>query len=290
MSPARVALLISFLAIATHPLPAQTPPNPIPEAIQKACDPNYKPYTPGGPITGGSGGPTPYSVALCEHGIDTSEQSLITALSNSDPIVRSLAANQLLAEHDYQARPAIEKALSSETDDRAKVGIAFALAGIGDPVGAKTLESMCSDASLPVDITVMAVRQIAMTKYSFSYLVSTEKCADVVLSKLDSVSQDYQRIELLSVLPSMIHDVPKDKADRMVTDAQNLLVSKDVGIRMQASMALTDMGSTASIEAIRSAMERETIPALRAVHQRNLDKLLKLQQQGANPAPANPPH
>jgi HEAT repeat protein len=283
-----VKTLLFALTLTVASCSAQTPFNSISPDIQKACDPNYKPYTPGGPITGGSGGPTPYSVALCEYGIDTSEQSLITALSNSDPIVRSLAANQLLAEHDYQARPAIEKALSSETDDSTKVGIASALAGRGDPVGAKTLESMCSDASLPVDITVMAVRQIAMAKYSSSYPVSTGKCADVVLSKLDSVSQDYQRIELLSVLPSMIHDVPKDKADHLVADAQNLLLSKDLTTRTSASRALADMGSTDSIELIRSAMQRETNRLTRADYQRDLDTLLKLQQQGAPTTPTNP--
>lgn len=245
------------------------------------------PHYTGGPITGG---PKPYSDVLREHGIDTSEPSLIAALSNSDPLVRSTAAYQLLAEHDYLARPAIVKALSAETDNQAKMGIASALVGFGDPVGAKTLESMCTDATLPVDVTFRVVQQIAMVRLSQPKLVSVGKCADVVLAAFDSANQDYQRRELVSVLPSMIHDVPKDKADRMVTVAQNLLTAKEPATRMGAGDALAQMGSTASIESLRNAIQNEPDHNIREWHQRNLDKLLKLQQQAAPTSPANTSH
>jgi HEAT repeat protein len=237
----------------------------------------------------GEGGPRTIPDVLLRHGIDKSEPSLISALSNSDPFVRIAAANQLIVNRNYLAMPAIEKTLSTETDNRAKMCIASLLVSLGDPVGAKTLESMCTDASLPIDDTVHVVQKIESAERSNPNLISEGKCADVVLPALENASQDYQRSELVSVLPSMVHDVTKDKTDRMVIDAQNLLVSKDGGTRMQASMALTNMGSTASIEAIRSAMERETDPNIRAVHQRNLDKLLKLQQQETLAAPRNLP-
>jgi HEAT repeat protein len=194
-----------------------------------------------------------------------------------------------LAEHDYLARPEIEKALSAETDNQAKTGIASVLVGMGDPVGSRTLESMCADASMPVDDTVRVVQQIAMTRLSHPNLVSTGTCADVVLTALDHVSENIQRQEILSILPLMVHDVPKDKADRMVAGAQKLLTDKVSSTRMSASDALAEMGSTASIESIRNAIQSEPDPGFRAWHQRNLDKLLKLQQQGAPAAPANPP-
>jgi HEAT repeat protein len=211
---------------------------------------------------------------LLVHGVDKSEPSLISALSNNDPFVRIAAAARLIEQHDYLARPAIEKTLSTEKDNRAKMCIASALVGLGDPTGASTLESMCTDASLPIDDTVHVVQMIESAQRSNPKLLSAGKCADVVLSELDSVSEDYQRQELLSVLPSMIHDVPKDKADRMVTDAQNILASKDVTTRMRASDVLADMGSTASMDLIRSAMDRETDPFMRARHQNNYLKLL----------------
>jgi hypothetical protein len=279
MSPTNVALLVSLLAIATHPLPAQTPLNTVSADVQKACDPNYKPSTDG--LI--SGGLMPFSVALCEHGIDTSESSLIAALKNSDPEVRSLAAAELAEKHDDLAKPAIENALSAETNTRTRIDIAASLVSMGDPVGAEILNRMCTDASLPVEDTVTVVQQIAMANHS------TGICADVALDAIEHASQDYQRWDLITVFPSIYKDVPKEKAGRMVTDAQNLLESQDVTTRIRASQALAEMGSTASIDLIRSAIINEPDPGIRAWHQLNLDKLLKLQQQDVPTAPANTP-
>jgi hypothetical protein len=280
MSPTNVALVVSLLAIATHPLPAQTPLNTVSADVQKACDPNYKPST-DGLISGG--GLMPFSVALCEHGIDTSEPSLIAALKNSDPEVRSLAAAELAEKHDDLAKPAIENALSVEINIRARIGIAASLVSMGDPVGAKILNGMCTDASLPVEDTVTVVQEIAMAHHS------TGICADVVLDVIEYASQDYQRMDLLTVFPSIYKDVPKEKAGRMVTDAQNLLESQDVTTRIRASQALAEMGSTASIDFIRTAIINEPNPDIRAWHQLNLDKLLKVQQQDVPTVPANTP-
>jgi hypothetical protein len=284
MSPTNVALLVSILAIATHPLPAQTPLNPVSADVQKACDPNYKPSTDGF----NSGGVMPFSVALCEHGIDTSGPSLIAALKNSDPEVRSLAAaelaeKQLAEKQDDLAKPAIENALSAETNTRARIDIAASLMNIGDPVGAKILNGMCTDASLPVEDTVTVVQQIAMANHP------TGICADVVLDAVEHASQDYERMDLITIFPLIYKNVSKEKAGRMVTDAQNLLESQDVTTRMRASQALAEMGSIASIDLIRTAIINEPNPDIRAWHQPNLDKLLKLQQQNVPTAPVNTP-
>ena len=195
-----------------------------------------------------------------------------------------------MADRDLSATPAIEQALSTETNNQARVNIASALASAGDPIGAKYLETMCSDASLPDTVILRVVHSLAVANFSHPQLASPGKCADAVLSALESGSESYQRAALVTAFPSMYKDVPKDKAERMVADAQNLLGDNDSSVRMVTSQALADMGSTDSIELIRNAMERETDPALRAVHQRNLDKLLKLQRQSAPAAPANPQH
>jgi HEAT repeat protein len=223
-------------------------------------------------------GITPAADILHAHGIDTSEPSLIAALNNSDPQLRSLAAAQLTHAHDFQARSAVEKALSTETNTQARIGMASALANIGDPVGARHLESMCSDATLPVEVIVRAEREVAMAHSDRPSLTSPAKCANVILAAIETVSESYQRAELLTALASMVHEVPSDQASRMVADAQNLLQDKDANTRMRASEALADMGSTASIEAIRNAIQNESNPTARAFQQRNLDTLQKLQQ------------
>jgi HEAT repeat protein len=109
-------------------------------------------------------------------------------------------------------------------------------------------------------------------------LTSPAKCANVILAAIETVSESYQRAELLTALASMVHEVPSDQASRMVADAQNLLQDKDANTRMRESEALADMGSTASIEAIRNAIQNESNPTARAFQQRNLDTLQKLQQ------------
>ncbi|RZU43082.1 hypothetical protein BDD14_4702 [Edaphobacter modestus] len=80
----------------------------------------------------------PFSVTLCEPGVDASEPSLIAALKNSNPEVRSLAAAELAEKHEDLAKPAIENALSAETNTRARIDIAASLVSMSDPVGAKT--------------------------------------------------------------------------------------------------------------------------------------------------------
>jgi HEAT repeat protein len=227
--------------------------------------------------------PTPFAVSLRAHGIDTSKQSLVAALSNRDPVVRSLAANQLVADHDYLDKPAIEKALAAETDNQTRVGIASALASIGDPVGTRQLESMCTNATLPIDVTVHAVQQLAMVQRSYPKLASAGRCAETVLVALEGASEEYQQRELVSILPVLVRGLPQSTTDRVAADAQNLLTANEPATRMSASDALAQMGATSSTPALRSAIQSEKDPGVRAWHQRNLDKLLKLSNSAATP-------
>src|SRR5271166_5133596 len=80
---------------------------------------------------------------LKSYGIELSERSLLAALRNSNPRVRVLAAHQLQSDHDTDAIPAIDSALSAEKDPRAGVGIATALSALHDPRGTVYLQEMC---------------------------------------------------------------------------------------------------------------------------------------------------
>jgi len=242
-------------------------------------------------IYGGSGpgSLTSFADALREHGIDTSRPSLIAALNNSNPFVRSTAAAQLMANRDYLAEPAVEKVLSTETDINARIDIASALIGLDDPVGTKQLETLCSDPSQPENVTIKATQQLAMAHRSIQKPPSTEKCADRVLVVFDSDNGAFIRDTILLLLPGMYHNASKDKADHMIVIAQSMLGDPSTVTRMRAGEALAEMGSTSSIEVIRSTMEHESDPNTRRWLQRNLDTLQKLQQQAARATPANTP-
>jgi hypothetical protein len=278
MLATNVALLVSLFAATAVRTPGQSHLNEVSPDLQKACDPYYKPVENGDRVGGGL---MSLAADLCEHGIDVSEPSLIAALKNTDPEVRSLAAAELAEKHNDLAKPDIENALSAETNTRARIYIAASLMSMRDPIGAKVLDGMCTDASLPIEDTVTVVQQIAMANHP------TGICADVVLDAVEHANQDYERMDLLTIFPLINKNVPKEKAARMVADAQNLLGSQDVSTRMRASQALAELGSIASIDSIRTAIINEPNPDIRAWHQPNLDKLLKLQQQNVQPSPAN---
>jgi len=61
--------------------------------------------------------------------------------------------------------------------------------------------------------------------------------------------------------------VPKEKADRMVTDAQNLLADESPSTRMEAGRALAEMDSTASIDLMRNAIQKEPGSGIRLMLQ-----------------------
>jgi hypothetical protein len=162
-------------------------------------------------------------VPLCAKGIDLSEPSLVRALSNSDPTVRGLAALELISDRHFEDELRIESALSAESDDRARIEIAYALASAGFPAGAAHLEKMCMDASLPFDVYASALRQFAAAQLVNPGRILTSDCADLALTKLENATESYQRDTLVSLLPLMFHEVPQDEADRMIADAKKLL-------------------------------------------------------------------
>ncbi|MGA2437576.1 MAG: HEAT repeat domain-containing protein [Acidobacteriaceae bacterium] len=279
MSSLRVVLLISLLAIATSPLPAQTPEgtDTYSDSI-KACSRLDKSLDRA----------KSYTDFLRAHGVEISEPSLIAALQNDIPEIRMNAVVKLLADCDLHSIPAIEKALSTEEDNTTRANIAGALASFGDPVGAKYLAAACTDPSLPTLAMSAAVHGLALAHYSHPQFTSPAVCADTVLNLFDS--RPDSKIDMIELFAAMYHEVSQSQADRMVADAQSLLQSDNASSRMAGSDVLASLGSTASIDLIRSTMERETEPAIRSVLQESLDTLMKLQQSAAPAAPANPPH
>ena len=109
--------------------------------------------------------PVPLPDALRSRGItDLSEQSLRGALRHRDPAVRSLAANELAAEHFTDALPEIEQALSIEKNPQAEANIAEALCALHDAKGVEHLKTVCADSSLPAVNLIPALRVLQLTQ------------------------------------------------------------------------------------------------------------------------------
>jgi len=199
--------------------------------------------------------------SLRAHGIDLSESSLIAALQNNDPEVRSLAVAKLLEDHDLQSVSSIEKVLSAETNSNAKVEIAGALASFGDPLGAKYLVAMCTDPSLPTLAMSAAVHGLALAHYSHPQFTSPAVCADTVLDLFDN--RPDSKVDMVELFAAMYHEVSQSQADRMFADAQSLLQSDSLSSRIVGSDILASLGFTAALDLLHTAMESATDPVER---------------------------
>src|SRR4051794_759004 len=108
--------------------------------------------------------PATVTQKLREHHIGLTKSDLVTALHNSDAEVRALAAQQLVDERAKDTTDAIAEALALETDAKAEVNIAYALAQLGDQRGIASLTKTCGASDRPGWIRVRAASYLATTK------------------------------------------------------------------------------------------------------------------------------
>jgi HEAT repeat protein len=216
-----------------------------------------------------SGALKPFAESLRSHGIEISEPSLISALRNGDPEVRSLAALKLAEDHHFGATPSIEAALSVERVPSARIGLASALWTLQDPKGADHLRSMCSDSSLSIYVIVDVVRSLNVINES------SAPCAGFILSYLDTHKDSESRSVALWAFSSMYRWVPRGDADRMAAMLQEMLRAQDPSVRLGASHALVEIGQHSFAQAISDAMSKEQYPNVRASLQRDLAVLEK---------------
>jgi len=197
---------------------------------------------------------------LSSYGIDLSRQSLVAALSNKDPKVRSLAANQLVQDGDQDAIPSIEAALAIEKDPHARMGIAAALSAVPDSKGVESLQAMCNDTTLPFRMQLAAVQTLQIA-HSPSGV-----CADAMLGSLNRAEDAGYRDVILTVLPAMYIELPRDQSGRIVSLVEELLRDRapQSSVRIAASSALAQIGSASSVEVIRAAIVREQDPVVRS--------------------------
>jgi hypothetical protein len=207
--------------------------------------------------------------SLQARGIGITHDSLIAALHNPDPEIRSLAAMKLAEDHDFGAISEIEAALSNETTTRTRIGMSLALRELDNPKGVEGLESMCNDSSL----TAESVIELVQTLHLIS--VPTSACAGSVFRSLSQPKTADYRAALIALLPSMYHELPAEQANRAVHLLEGFLLDKNqqAAVHLQASHSLAEIGSSSSSAAIRTALSREVDPALRSRYKEDLDTL-----------------
>ena len=214
------------------------------------------------------------SEELQSYGIELSQPSLLAALRNSNPRVRMLAAHQLQSDHDTDAIPAIESALSAEKDPRTGVGIATALSAFHDPKGTEYLQAMCADSTQPIRVVFEATQMLQLLD------APSGGCADAVLGSLNSANDRDYRDAVLSLLPDIYREVSHEQAVRILQATENLLsdTTQQPSVRLAAGHALAQIGLPSSVEVVQEAISRENDPVVRASFQSDLNMLEKKSQ------------
>jgi len=209
--------------------------------------------------------------ALKDHGIDTAPASLIAALKNSDPYVRSLAANMLAQDRILEAVPLIESALTAETDPQARIGISGALSSLNDPKGAESLQAMCRDSKLPIRFIIESALHLQILR------LPSGACVERLLDPLKIGNDASYRDSALYPLTAMYREVAPDQAGRILAVIEGLLKdpAQQMNVRLMASHALVQIGAPSSVEAFNTAILGEQDPNIKARIQADLDTLQK---------------
>lgn len=205
--------------------------------------------------------------ALVRLHVEHTEQGLLKALQSADPSTRELAARVLSSDGDKQAVPALETALQSEHVPAVRASIAAALAKMQDPMGRRTMASICNDSSVPN----WERMQVAVEA---SHLADNS-CLPAVIEILMKDNHDRTaRKQAVDLVPSFRNLPPQDfkVLFRLVLDK---LADPDHGVRMAASAVLGQIGDPSAIPSLRSALVREKSEGARLVMEQALDGLSK---------------
>lgn len=217
---------------------------------------------------------------LASHGLtDLSEESLIAALSHSDPHVRTVAAMKLAEDHHDDAAPAIESALSREQDLNAQIGLSEALWSLHDDHGIAHLRAMCTDSSLSFINLISVIDALGLTHSPAGM------CADTFFAAM-SRSTEPGEIAMGETRLSVIYcDSTADQAHRILTTLRLYLADRkqEAGIRLEASSALADIGTPECADAIRAAISQEQNPDYRTFFEATLKALERNPHYCVNP-------
>lgn len=191
--------------------------------------------------------------ALAEKHIDTSLASLVRALQNPDPTVRSMAAMELASEQHSEEIPAIRDALDRETVTNTCVGIARALAYLHDSDGEKTLTAACLDRTVPPDLRLLAAMSLS---------APTDRCTEAIASQ---ANQSHNPAETMGAVRYLTRKataatVSPRLSQLLLTVAQQALTSDLPVVRQQSVELILACHLRSALPSLRNAAAHEDDP------------------------------
>jgi len=193
--------------------------------------------------------------ALESHHVELTKTGLLNALRDRDPEVRWLAAQKLAADKARDAVPAIREALDKDWSvPQNRVNIALALAQLEVSKGFETLEAACVDPGLNPSTRLLAA----------GYMLDLGKhsCLKGVMDAIDAHDDPGAQMQAFSLLPRY-EPLSAGERTMVLQLVVKSLADPTSAVRMSAATALAAIGDRGSLEALRSAIARESESAVR---------------------------
>jgi HEAT repeat protein len=201
---------------------------------------------------------------LRERNVSLTGEALLTALRNTDPQVRYLAALVLAEDKETNAIPAIADALTTEKVAETRVNMALALAQLGDENGIAALRDDCSNPELAPSLRMYAA------KYLLD--VHSEGCLSSIEDVARSAKDPGARILALSQLARFQHASEAD-SDKIIRSLAIALSDKEPTVTIAASHGLSAFGSPAGVPYLQKAIAVEHDGTVRSIMQADLQRL-----------------
>lgn len=203
---------------------------------------------------------------LQARGIPLTHASLAAALYNNDPRIRFAAASALAQNHDPDAVSLIKGALATESDPNTTIEMAGILMSLGDAAGENLLTKICADESLPAETVSYAVFQLVLRE-------SGAQCIDVLIRRTQNPTSRNNTTSLIKALTRLYRSASPAQQNEISAVLQKGLSDTEPATRVVASRGLAQTASPNSEEIIKTALQRETDPTVRAAMESELTAL-----------------
>ena len=210
--------------------------------------------------------PPTIAASLAEKHVGTSLPELIGALRNPDPQVRSMAAMELASEGHKEEAASLRSALDRETDLNARVGIARALAVMGDSEGEKAVTDICQDKAVSSFLRIAAASSLSQPR---------EECARAIASELSDPNPSadpYGSLLYLNQIAAKMTTSP-ELSELLVIGARNSLKSEVPPVRQEAVKLILRYHLTRALPALREASSTEKDPNTQTVMRKAITAL-----------------
>jgi len=229
-----------------------------------------------GTLLGGESGSGLATVAdqLRELHVPLTTQSLVSALSSENWKIRGLAAAQLAVEKATDATPFLFTALQVESVPIIRVGMAQALASLGDKRGIEFLHRDCIDDTVPIHVRLQAANYLEN--------LNGGSCSEALVQALKSDSSG-DRSVALSLIPNFKHLSAAESSE-----VQSILLASlsdpDTAVKVAAANTLWELDYRAGIPALQAAIAKESNSSVLNTLQYALKRL-----QGESQSSLSPP-